>query len=101
MNIDVMESCPVCDGKETITPTILFIDELENYLGSVVKEQKQKNIILCVHPYIAAYIDQGFRSIRKRWKKTYKCKIKVEPVSSYGLLEYHFFNSDNEEIAGS
>ncbi|MBN1184400.1 MAG: Rne/Rng family ribonuclease [Bacteroidales bacterium] len=99
MNIDVTEKCPVCQGKETITPTILFVDELENYLSSVVKEQKQKYILLKVHPFIEAYINQGFKSVRRKWKKTLKCKIDVESVSSYGLLEFRFFNKENEEIA--
>lgn len=101
MNIDVMEKCPVCGDKEIITPTILFIDELENYLSSIVMEQKQKNVTLHVHPYIAAYVNEGFKSIRRRWKKMLKCKITIEPINSYGLLEYRFMNDKNEELASS
>ncbi len=99
INITTNETCPVCKGSGKVSSSIIFVDELENYLAYIVTKTNHKNILLKVHPYVEAYINKGFfSSIRKKWSKTFKIKIKVENSTKYSFLESHFFDSKNEEI---
>lgn len=98
-NIKTMETCPTCGGTGEISPSILFVNELENHILYLKQNTKHKKIILKIHPYIDAYINKGFfKSIRKKWQKKYKIKIKTINSFSVTLLEYHFYNDNNEEI---
>ena len=98
MNISTSEICPACGGTGEISPSILFIDNIENQISSILQNRKYENITVRVHPYIAAYINKGFWSIRRKWRFKYKCKIKIIPVSSYDFLEYHIFDHFDEKI---
>ncbi len=99
IHITTEEICPVCNGSGKISSSIIFVDELENKLAYIVSKTNHKNINLKVHPYIEAYINKGlFNSIRKKWQKKFKRKIKVKSSVNYTFLEYHFFDSNNEEI---
>ncbi len=99
MSVETLEKCPVCNGSGEIGSTVLLADELESNLRYVLKEQNEKNIILHTNPYLAAYFTKGFPSIRMKWFMKYKKWIKIVSISSYHILEYHFFNSDQEEIS--
>ncbi len=100
VNVEVLETCPSCGGTGQIQPSILFVDQIENTLRFIIKEQNQKNITLNIHPYIEAYIKKGglFRSRQWKWYFEYKQWVKVLPVSSQGIMEYKFFNKDMDEI---
>ena len=99
VDIKTSETCPVCKGSGKVSSSIIFVDELENYLAYIVSKTNHKEITLIVHPYVEAYINKGFFSnVRKRWSKTFKRKIKVEASTKYNFLEYHFFDAENEEI---
>jgi ribonuclease G len=100
VNVEVLETCPSCSGTGKVQPSILFVDQLENTLRFIIKEQNQKNITLNIHPYVEAYIKKGgmFRSLQWKWYKTYKQWVKVQGVSSQGIMEYKFFNKDMDEI---
>src|SRR5436190_17508328 len=54
MNIEINEKCPSCGGTGEIQPSILLTDQIENDLRHVAKELNQKDITLCVHPYLEA-----------------------------------------------
>ncbi|NOZ47962.1 MAG: Rne/Rng family ribonuclease [Chlorobi bacterium] len=98
MNIKTIEVCPTCKGKGEINPTILFADELESHLSFVCSKVSFTTLILKVHPIIAAYLTKGMKSIRLGWFFKFRKKIRIVPVSSYSLLEYHFFNKAGEKI---
>jgi ribonuclease G len=98
MHISTSEICPTCRGTGEISPSILYIDNIENKISSILLARKYKKITLKVHPYIASFIKKGFWSLRIKWKLKYKTKIKVLPVSSYDFLEYHIFDETGEEI---
>lgn len=98
MNIVTVEKCPTCGGSGEIQASILLVDQIENNLRYILKEQNESSVTLCVHPYLEAYLTKGLISLRRKWSYKYKKKIKVRPVESYNFLEYHFLNKKEDEI---
>ncbi len=98
MNIVTNEKCPACDGTGEIKASIILMDDIENNLNYILNEQNEKNITLCVHPYIEAYITKGFYSCQWKWFFKFNKWIKVKAIPSYYLTEFHFLNSKEEEI---
>jgi ribonuclease G len=99
MQIETVEKCPACDGTGQIKASLLLMDDIENNIRYFAEEQNEKSLLLKVHPFLESYLNKGlFSSIALKWKRKYKRKIKVEPVTAYHLMEYHFFNGKGEEI---
>ena len=98
MNIVTSEVCPTCNGSGTIRPTILLIDDIENNFNFILVEQNEKNITLCVHPYIEAYLKKGLITRQMKWYMKYSQWIKVKSNPAYQITEFHFFSSKDEEI---
>lgn len=98
MNIVTNEKCPACDGTGEIKASIVLMDDIQNNLNYILNEQNEKNITLCVHPYIEAYIKKGIVSQQWRWFFKYGKWIQVKGIASYYLTEFHFLNSKEEEI---
>ncbi len=100
VNVEVLETCPGCGGTGKVQPSILFVDQISNTLAYIIKEQNLKNITLNIHPYIEAFIKKGglFRSLQWKWYFEHKQWVKVQGVSSQGIMEFKFFNKDMDEI---
>ena len=100
MNIEVTENCPCCQGSGKSQPSIILVEQIENTLRYITKEQNETDITLNVHPYVEAYITKGlfWKSIYHRWKKNYSKKLRIVPMQSYAFMEYRFFNKIDDEI---
>lgn len=98
MSVATAEKCPACGGTGEIQASILLIDQIENNLRYILREQNEKAVTLCVHPFIEAYLTKGFWSRRRKWRWHYRRPITVKAVSSYHFMEYHFFNGKEDEI---
>jgi ribonuclease G len=98
MNINTTEKCPTCRGTGEISPSILFVDKIEDRLASIQQKNPQKKLTLKVHSYIAAYLLKGIFSLKFRWQQKYHCRIRVMAISSFDFLEYHIFDKNGEEI---
>jgi ribonuclease G len=100
MNIVTVEKCPTCGGSGEIQASILLMDQIENNLRYILKEQNEKDVTLCVHPYLEAYITKGwwFNSLKAQWGKKYGKSFNVRAVSSYNFMEYRFMNKSEDEI---
>ncbi len=102
MDVEVTEKCPCCNGKGEVQSTILFVDEIENSIRYLAEQTNQKKLKVRTHPYIAAFINRpdGLlkASLRKKWEKSYKCQLTIEPITSYALLEFHVFDQNDDEI---
>ncbi len=96
-DIETKETCPTCEGTGDITPSILFIDEVENHLQYMI-EKYDGRIDLHIHPYLAGYLKQGFFSKHKKWQLKYKRKINIVPVVTYSFLEYKFYNKNGDML---
>lgn len=95
MNIQTREENP--DGAGEVEAPILIIDEIENKLELIATQDKDKDIFLHTHPFIAAYLTKGwFNSLRRQWSKKHKKNLKVIPRDSFKFLEYQFYNSKDE-----
>jgi ribonuclease G len=96
--ITTAEKCPACDGTGEIKASILLIDDIKNNARYILTEQNEKSVLIKVHPYIAAYLTKGIFSMRWKWSREFRKKVKIEAVSSYHLMEFHFYNQSGEEI---
>jgi ribonuclease G len=98
MNVEVLEKCPVCNGTGQIKSSISVVDDIENNLEYLVRDQNQSHLTLAVHPFIYAFLTQGLFSKRWNWYLEFKRWIRVKSMSNYQLLEYHFFDKNQDEI---
>jgi ribonuclease G len=98
MEVNVTETCPTCFGKGKIHSSILFTDTLESKIDYLVNKLKVKDFSLHIHPYIAAYINKGFWSLKRKWQMKYGWSIKIIPNQSLAFLQYIFYDSHGEEI---
>lgn len=96
-NIETKETCPTCDGTGEITPSILFIDEIESHLRYITEKHKG-SIHIRTHPYIEGYLNRGLISLRIKWMLKYRRRIVVHPVITYSFLEYNFFDKNMDLI---
>ncbi|MDR2683788.1 MAG: Rne/Rng family ribonuclease [Prevotellaceae bacterium] len=96
--INTAETCPTCFGTGKAKPSIFFINQLEEKIKQAVKILKIKQFSICVHPFVAAYIEKGFLSQKCKWRRKYSRKIKVVPMQELGFLQYKFWDINKEEI---
>jgi ribonuclease G len=98
MDVNTMEVCPTCFGKGTIKSSILFTDTLESKIDYLVYKLKIKKFSLHIHPYIAAYINQGIFSLKRKWQIRYGLGLKIIPNQKLAFLQYAFYDPSGEEI---
>ena len=98
MDVTTDEDCPVCFGKGKIKPSILFTDTLESKIDYLVNKLKVKKFTLHIHPYVAAYVNQGLMSLKRKWQMKYGFGIKVIPNQNLAFLQYKFFDAHNQEL---
>ena len=56
------------------------------------------NINLNIHPFIAAYLEKGYPSVRLKWYFKHKTWIKIVPRDAYKYLEYRFLDENGKSI---
>jgi ribonuclease G len=98
MHIKTNEKCPVCKGEGEIVPSILFASLLDDHIRFFVQEKKIMNLTLWVHPYIYAFLKQGFPSQVLKWKFDLGFGVKVKPSESITFLEYKIFDQNNKKV---
>nr|WP_315091903.1 Rne/Rng family ribonuclease [uncultured Alloprevotella sp.] len=95
---NVEEICPTCGGTGKIKPSILFTDLLEGKIRQLSQQLHFKRIRLHVHPYVAAYLNKGLISLKRKWQFKYKTSIQLTPDEGLAYLQYQFYNDKGEEI---
>ena len=98
MDVAVEESCPTCHGTGKIKSSILFTDQLENKIDTLVNKIGIKRFTLHVHPYVAAYINKGIVSIKRRWQLKYGFGINVIASQKMAFLQYEFYDINRQFI---
>lgn len=94
MDVNTAETCPTCFGKGTIKPSILFTDTLESKIDYLVNKLGIKKFKLHIHPYVAAYVNQGIVSLKRQWQLKYGFGIKIIPSQKLALLQYEFYDTN-------
>ena len=98
MDVNVEETCPTCFGKGKIKSSILFTDSLESKIDNLVNHIGIKNFYLHVHPYVAAYINQGMVSLKLKWQMKYGWGVHIIPSQKLAFLQYEFYDKDKQFI---
>ena len=98
IDVQVDETCPTCFGKGTVRSSYLFTDILESKIDYLVNQLKTKKFKLYVHPYVSAYIFQGFLSLYRKWQFKYGFGFKIIPSQQLGFLQYQFKDMKGNEI---
>jgi ribonuclease G len=97
VNINTSEMCPSCEGTGKISSSLVLEDEIVRNLNYLYNHG-HKNLTIMVHPMMHAFLKRGLPSIHMKWCLKYKKLIKIKPNTNYHLTEYHFFDSNEEEI---
>lgn len=98
MDLNVEEVCPTCFGKGKIKSSLIFTDQLESKIDYLVNKIGVKRFYLHVHPYVAAYINQGIFSLRMKWKMRYGSGVHIIPSQKIAFLQYEFYDSKRQFI---
>lgn len=98
MDVNVEETCPTCFGKGKIKSSIIFTDQLESKIDRLVNKIGVKSFYLHVHPYVAAYINKGFVSLKRKWQIKYGLGVHVIPSQKLAFLQYEFYDSKKQFI---
>ena len=98
MDVDVDENCPTCFGSGKIRSSILFTDQLERKIDRMVHKIGISKFYLHVHPYVAAYINRGLFSLKRRWQLKYGLGVHIIASQKLGFLQYEFYDSQQQFI---
>ena len=98
MDLSVDETCPTCFGKGKIKSSILFTDQLERKIDRLVNKIGVKKFYLHVHPYVAAYINKGFVSLKRQWQLKYGFGLHIVPSQKLAFLQYEFYDATKQFI---
>lgn len=97
MNIKTLEKNPNGKNGAEVEAPIVLIQKISSDLDRILTKNPKK-VTLNVHPFIAAFLKQGFPSIRSKWFLEHKKWIKILPRDAYTYLEYHFYNDKGKRI---
>ena len=98
MDVNVEETCPACNGTGKIKSSILFTDMLEGKIDRLVNKIGIKKFYLHVHPYVAAYINEGLISLKRRWQLKYGMGVHVVASQKLAFLQYEFYDAKKQFI---
>ena len=98
MNIKTKEPNPNLSGE--VEAPIVLLDKINADLNKIVNnaQHQNKKIELHIHPFIAAYLNRGFPSIRTQWLFKHKKRVKIIPRDAYQYLHYRFFDNTQKPI---
>ena len=98
MSVNVEETCPTCFGKGTIKSSILFTDTLESKIETLVNKIGVRKFCLHVHPYVAAFINKGIFSLKRKWQFKFGMGIRIIPSQNMAFLQYEFYDAKGQFI---
>ncbi|MGM9709379.1 MAG: ribonuclease E/G [Prevotella sp.] len=98
MDVNVEETCPTCNGTGKIKSSLLFTDQLERKIDNLVNKIGIRKFTLHVHPYVAAYINQGVMSLKMKWQLKYGFGVKIIASQKLAFLQYEFYDAKKQFI---
>ena len=102
IELKTLEVCPVCHGTGKISSSIVIDEDIERKLANYVVDKKIQSLTLKVGPILGAYLTKSdglFKgSILDRWKKKYKCRLKMETSSDFTVLQNEFYDEKGAKL---
>ena len=96
--INTSEVCPVCHGTGKIAPSMLIDEQIERRISYYAENLSVKSFTLKTSPILGAFLTKGFNSILRKWKRKYKCRIQLEEVLDYSVLQNELYNDKGEKL---
>ena len=96
--IETQETCPVCHGTGKIASSLVIDEDIERTLEDLGSKRPER-MILRVSPILGAYLTRGFNSYLRKWKKKYKCKIDLQEMTGFSVLQYEFYDLNEKKLA--
>ncbi len=97
MNIKTREENPSNDQENEVEAPIILVDKISEEIDTLVNKGIN-NINLNIHPFIAAFLEKGYPSVRLKWYFKHKKWIKIVPRDAYKYLEYNFLDENGKTI---
>jgi len=97
--INTEEVCPVCHGTGKISSSVVIDETIERKLEKLVSEDSSRLLVLNVSPILGSYLKRGlFTSIFSKWKKKYKCNLKIVEVTNFSVLQNEFYDEKGARL---
>jgi ribonuclease G len=100
--INTMEVCPVCHGTGKIASSVVIDEQIERNIAYYTEHGKN-TFTLKVSPILGAYLKRGQsmlsdKSFVGKWRKKYKCRINVEEVTDFSVLQNELYDEKNDRL---
>lgn len=96
--INTTEVCTACNGTGKISSSVVIDEAVERKLSYYVSEKNIHAFVLKVSPILGSYLSRGFNSILRKWKRKYKCKIKLVEVTDFTVLQNEFYTEKGDKL---
>ena len=96
--INTTEKCPLCHGTGKIASTVVIDEQIERKLADLVEDTGKRQFTLKVSPILGAYLTRGWNSFASKWKRKYKCKLKVVEMTEHSILQYEFYDEKGKVL---
>ena len=86
--------------NDEVEAPIVLIDKIKAELSKINMNRRLKaeSVYLHLHPFVAAYILEGYPSVRLKWYFKYKKWINIVPRHSYKYLEFKFLDRNRKRL---
>ena len=96
--INTTEQCPMCHGTGKVASSVVIDEQIERKLAYFVNDRGIRTLTLKVSPILGAYLQRGFNSFLRKWKRKYKCKLNVLETTDFNVLQNEFLNEKGEAL---
>lgn len=84
----VSKVCPTCGGSGNVVTKNTIIADLDAWLSKFRTTTDYRAVDIYINPYLKAYLERGFMSLRRRWMFRYWLKITLIADETVSLNEY-------------
>ena len=96
--INTTEQCPMCHGTGKVASSVVIDEQIERKLAYYVGEKGIRTLTLKVSPILGAYLQRGFHSFVRKWRRKYKCKLNILETTDFNVLQNEFLNDKGEAL---
>ncbi|TYP94840.1 ribonuclease G [Fodinibius salinus] len=84
----VSNVCPTCGGSGDVVTKNTIIEDLDAWLSKFRTTTDYRAVDIYINPYLKAYLEKGFFSLRRKWMFRYWLKITLIADDTVSLNEY-------------